>query len=167
METVDCKTVKISKETAKKMIDSGIDALKRVATETYPELLLEALPEKWEDIPELAGYYIDSYSKVIHAEGVSTKRENTNMLPDNKDLAEAWLAMNKLLYLREIYRGGWTTKDCNIGDTYFYVSLKYKLVHWTIDRHGHHIFTFPTRQIADLFADRFSEELGVASKLVE
>lgn len=157
------KTAKISKDTAKEMIESGIESLKKVAYDTYPELKENELPEKWEELGSIDGYYIDSVSDIcqMHLDFASHGCKNT--VP-TEELAEAILALCQLLYLREVYRAGWKP-DFNTWKNLVYIDSN----NWAIggSLSMHEIFTFQNKETAKLFRNNFRDLLEKIKPLYE
>lgn len=155
------KTAKISKDTAKEMIESGIESLKKVAYDTYPELKERELPEKWEDLESVEGFYIDHLS-MIHEAYDFTNKSNRNVLP-TKELAEAILALCQLLYLREVYRDGWKPKK---GGRYFSLDIDYE-GDWVVTKRMGNIFSFQDLEITKMFGHNFEYLINKIKPLYE
>ena len=123
------------------------------------------LPKSWEDLGEIKGWYVDSFSDLVrYDEGNSDDNDNKNIFP-TKEEAEACLALAQLCQLRDRYNDGWkpywntnTMKHC------IYVS-KGEI------RGGHQfensrILTFEKREIRDKFLENFKDLIEIAMPLL-
>lgn len=147
------KTVKISKETAKEMIDSGIESLQKLAYDTYPELDAGGLPTKWEDLEKVNGYYVNSTSEIRRLLPEDALPHARNTVPTEK-LAIAIRALCKLLYLREVYRDGWRPSVGNLEH-----ALKLTDIHWSLGAYTNEMFSFQDSKTLILFYNNFRDLL--------
>lgn len=83
-----------------------ISALKKYLTEN------PLLAKSWEDLKEISGYYIDSFSKIENYENRAANDENKNIFATEK-LASAALAQAQLSQLLQAYKAGWDNQLLN------------------------------------------------------
>jgi hypothetical protein len=98
------KTVNISLETAKEMQSSGIESLKKMAEETYPELVVPK-QKTWEEFFNVEGYYIGDTCAIKEYDFGRTYNSNRNTHPTEKE-AESALALSQLRQWRDKANGG-------------------------------------------------------------
>lgn len=159
------KTAKISEQTAKEMIDSGVESLKKVAYDTYPELKEKELPEKWEDLESIAGFYVSSFSCVRHFLGQPSNPSQKNTLP-TIELAEAILALCQLLYLREVYRDGWN-QCCDYACVICLRDKDWDTFILKKSDFSNNIFSFKKMSTAEKFLSNFRDLLDKTKPLYE
>lgn len=149
----DKRSVQISKETAKEMIDSGIDSLKKLAYDTYPELDSGGLPTKWEDLEEVSGYYVHTISEIRRIVPEDALPHARNTLP-TEELARSIRALCQLLYLREVYRDGWKPSVGNLE-----YGLKLTGNDWSLGAYINEMFSFQDLKTLFLFYNNFRDLL--------
>lgn len=100
------KQANLSIQTAKALYTQG-GAARLFALDNYSEKELTEIkfPEKWEDLEEVNGFYVSSYSSVGKGTPPTcreVKRQNKNFTP-YKEQAEAFLALAQLYQLHKEY----------------------------------------------------------------
>ena len=120
-----------------------------------------ALPVSWTEFCNMHPIgvdeaYIDADSGIIHYNGICTKRQSksdANLIPNEKK-AKAFLALMKLIQLRDCYRQGWTP-GWDDG-----------LMNHAITSHGlYRMFLFQSPEIAKQFETNFKDLLKEAEQL--
>jgi hypothetical protein len=133
------KTINISLETAKEMLSSGVESLKKMAEETYPELVVPK-QKKWGRFGKVEGFYIDSNCKITNYHPNVSYIGNRNTHPTQKE-AESALALSELRQWRDQANG---EKLCDWADWSNDTQHKYCI--WrclnTIESSGYHRETF-------------------------
>lgn len=121
---------------------------------TYKDI--PSLPESWEDLGEIGGYYIDTYSKVSYSGKCSSIHINKKVFSTQEE-ADAALALAQLTQLRKIYRDGWLPDYSNeeqekfaIGFTETYLCI-YKM------NSINNFLCFQTRELANSFLINFTD----------
>jgi len=112
------------------------------------------LPNKWEDLNEMQGWYINNKSDIIDCNAKPSTINDKNIYPTKK-LAEAGLALTQLLYLREIYNDGWVV-DWSDNST------KYCIIVYE----NEYIMHFKTKELRALFLENFRDLLEIAKPLL-
>lgn len=105
------KTVNISLETAKEMQTSGIESLKKMAEETYPELVVPK-QKTWDKFGDVKGFYISNIGTITGYLCDVSNRKNANTHPTEKE-AESALALSQLRQWRDKVNG---EKLCDWAD---------------------------------------------------
>lgn len=110
------RNIKITIETAERLYNGSDEELKALAIQTYPELNKPKWAEKWYDLKEVNGFYVNSMSEVKpfcdH-----TKETSKNTVP-TEEQAEAILALCQLLQLRHEMVGDWYPSP---NEVFFYL----------------------------------------------
>lgn len=133
-------------------IENGQIILKQIEPE---------LPRKWEDLKELNGYYVNTLSSIGCELLLVTSDTNRNIFP-RKEEAEAALALAQLLQLRKAWVIGWEPVD-----EWYGIFLHKEENYCTICRCMLYKtkFSFPTKEMAEDFANTFHALLMVAKEL--
>nr|DAW61584.1 MAG TPA: hypothetical protein [Caudoviricetes sp.] len=124
------------------------------------------LPKSWEELGEIKGWYVDSFSDLMPwGEGISNKEDDKNIFP-TKEEAEACLALAQLCQLRDRYNDGWKPdwerdsqvkwciemEGCNVIRNRYY----------SINR----ILAFKSEQLRDKFLENFRDLIETAKPLL-
>lgn len=129
---------------------------------------IDKLPRKWEDLKEIKGYYIDSYSTIYSSFGnCLCVDKNRNVFP-TKEYAEAALALAQLLQLRQAWTGEWKPdfrhENCKNPN---YVVQVYNYEIYVEQVYSMNApMSFPTKQMATDFLNTFSTLLETAKPLL-
>jgi hypothetical protein len=124
------------------------------------------LPKRFEDLKEISGYYVSSFSKVHEVKEYPIRSESQKNTFKTKEQARASLALAQLTHLRDIYRKGFKP---NYTDT---DQEKY-----SIEKNGygleincyvtmHTFLCFQTKQTAETFLNTFRDLIEEASPLL-
>ena len=65
------------------------------------------LPKSWEEIGEIKGWYVDSFSDIMPCDKGDTDKDNDKNIFPTIEEAEACLALAQLCQLRDRYNDGW------------------------------------------------------------
>lgn len=146
------KTVNISIETAKEMQSSGIESLKKMAEETYPELVVPK-QKTWEEFGTYKGYYISDTCIIKKYQGEYSSSVNRNTHPTEKE-AESALALSQLRQWRDKANGeklcDWA--DWSHPDQYKYCIFRHKnLADYQTNINAFEELAFKTSSIRDQF----------------
>ena len=157
---------KLSKEAAELLLTiSNNEELQAFAKELYPELGKKQLPKRWEDLPEIDGWYFDKYCHIDNVFSFTAKNTNKNTFA-TKEQAEAAIAMAQLSQLMKVYNDGWE------ADWSDYSQLKYcigferenlEIDNWIDYRH---FLAFKDEETAELFLENFTELIKQAKPLL-
>jgi hypothetical protein len=158
---------KLSKEAAELLLTiSNNEELQAFAKELYPELGKKQLPESWEELQEIEGYYLDSDSNVKDANtGFSTHKRNKNVFA-NKEQAEASIAMAQLSQLMKVYNDGWEADWNNYNQLKYCIGFtreNLEIDNWIDYRH---FLAFKDEETAELFIENFKELIKQAKPLL-
>ena len=164
------KQVFLSLETAKMFYNGNDKAAKQFALDNYTKEELEAkeLPRSWKELDKITGYFINEDSNIDKVCGWIKTRDiiHKNVFP-TESLAKGNLALSQLLQLRDKYN----ENDTLIWDA---VNKKYSIYfnnlnkNFNIDTtyYTNKIFTFKTKEKAELFLENFKELLWEARELI-
>ncbi len=114
------------------------------------------LPSRWEDIKQLDGFYISTFSTILK---LSEKPLNCskNTLP-TKEIAEKMLVYNQLIYLRNIYWDGWIPNWTD-NSYKFVIYNEGKILQSSNLCNVSRPFAFQSQEIRDLFLKNFKKQL--------
>jgi hypothetical protein len=164
---METRNLKISKETANRWYNGNDEELKQLALQTFPELAEKELPKSWEELGEIDGWYVDTYSEVIDMNSVETKREYdcTNLFA-TKEQAEASIALAQLSQLMKVYNSGWAAMwEDNEQDKFCIYFFKNQII--TDCSYSLHSFlAFKDTKTRDLFLENFRDLILTAKPLL-
>lgn len=107
---------------------------------------------------------VPTYEEVIKGKNYIYLPEN--LVAPNKELADATVALLKLLFLRDYYNEGWQP-DWEDGDEYKYCIKNFGNELYTIDLdYSARVMTFKTPEIRDKFLEEQRELLEIAKPLL-
>lgn len=151
------RKIKIGLETAQRWYGSNDKELKQLAVQTWPEVAEVKLPERWEDLKEIGGYYINNDAMVDKA-GLSSVITNWDKnIFATKEQAEASLALAQLTQLAAV----WCDKNAKYG-----IYLGYDIsVELANDTGWDFILRFETKEKANRFIELFEDLILKASVL--
>jgi hypothetical protein len=157
----------LSKEAAELLLNiSNNEELQAFAKELYPELGKKQLPESWEELQEIEGYYLDSDSNVKDANtGCSTHKRNKNVFA-TQEQAEAAIAMAQLSQLMEVYNDEWEADWSNYNQLKYCIGFtreNLEIDNWIDYRQ---FLAFKDQETAELFLENFRELIEQAKPLL-
>ena len=125
---------------------------------------------KWEDLKEVTGYCINTYSKIIPPTTVEeqeyfTDKFNKNIFPSREE-AEASLALCQLLQWRNFYNDGWKPNFKSNQEMIFAISNFKDVISKGVVLHQNVTMYFKSKEIRDKFFDDFQDLLEVAKPLL-
>jgi hypothetical protein len=85
-------------------IDKENSTLELIRFKEKPKV--KKLPESWEELEEIGGYYIHNSSIILPIDNTLCNHTTRNIFP-SKEEAEAALALAQLCQLRDRYNNGW------------------------------------------------------------
>ena len=156
---------KLSKEAAELLLTiSNNEELQAFAKELYPELGKKELPKRWEELPEIEGWYFDNHSNIDNVIRLAATKTNKNVFA-TKEQAEAAIAMAQLSQLMKVYNDGWEAdwSDNKVKYGIFYdkgIAYVYK---------GNSVscfLSFKDEEIAEIFFQNFKELIEQAKPLL-
>ena len=121
------------------------------------------LPKTWEELGNVAGWYIEKYSDIQIIAGPCIPY-NKNIFP-TKELAEASLAMAQLLQLRDAYNDGWVA-DWNDDSAKYTIEIFHNKLHKDTCYNFQNVMNFKTAEIRDELFENFKELLTIAKPLL-
>lgn len=135
---------------------------------TFEEIVFKKkskLPESWEDLKFISGWYTSTLSEIKEEETIMVEHRNKNIF-SSKELAVASLALAQLSQLRKVARDGW---EPDWKDT---TSLKY-VITWfknniTIEtRYGLSCFlSFQSMEITSEFLEKYRDLIEQARPIL-
>ena len=151
------REIKISIETAQRWANGTDEELKGLALQSYPELAKKQLPETWEELIFVKGYFIKSDSLINYAEADS-RIYHKNIFA-TKEQAEASIALAQLSQLREVYRD---KTNCYYNHIIFFDD-KIKKEYY---QNKNEFLSFQDEQTRDLFLENFRDLIEKAKPLM-
>ena len=152
--------MEIGLETAQRWYGSSDEELKQLAVQTWPEVAEVKLPERWEDLKRIGGFYIGDNAKVHDvSDGFLCTMENKNIFA-TKEQAEASLAFAQLTQLAAV----WCDKNGKYG---IYLDFDKRVISVDIANNEgwNFIIRFETKQKANRFIELFEDLILKASAL--
>jgi hypothetical protein len=154
------RKIKIGLETAQRWYGSNDEELKQLAVQTWPEVAEVKLPESWEGLEGVKGWYIDENSEICDvSDGVLCTIKNKNIFA-TKQQAESALALAQLTQLAAV----WCDKNGMWG-IYLDVDKRVISVGIADDAGWNFILRFETKEKCDRFIDFFEDLILKASVL--
>jgi hypothetical protein len=154
------RKMEIGLETAQRWYGSSDEELKQLAVQTWPEVAEVKLPERWEDLKRIGGFYIGDNAKVHDvSDGFLCTMENKNIFA-TKEQAEASLAFAQLTQLAAV----WCDKNGKYG---IYLDFDKRVISVDIANNEgwNFIIRFETKQKANRFIELFEDLILKASAL--
>lgn len=110
------RNLKISLDEAKKLYQQGNEAVNTLLLQTFTkeELEKKKLPESWEELKKVKGFYSEKYSRVESTGSMPANTENKNIFR-TKEQAEAAIALAQLSQLMYVWNEGWDAKNIEIN----------------------------------------------------
>lgn len=161
------KQVKLSLETAKLMYSSSDPAIKAFALDNYTEeeLTKKELPKSWEDLEKISGYLVNWEGWAMKSGVVKTVDKRSNGIYPTKELAEASIALAKLLHLRDVYRAGWVP-NWNDGVYKFVIIVCNNVLEANYYTSINKVLSFKSPKIRDQFLENFRDLIEQAKELL-
>ena len=124
------------------------------------------LPKSWEDLGEIKGWYVDSFSDIIPCDKGDIDKDNDKNIFPTIEEAEACLALAQLCQLRDRYNDGWKPnwrtgskiKYCIIVDENKIVESQYITLN--------QILSFKTKELREKFLENFRDLIEIAKPLL-
>lgn len=163
----DMKTANLSLETAKELYKQG-GASKLFALDNYSEneLNKKALPKNINEVyTKSKGYYYNDQINLVEVDNIELYSESFPNLWKTKELAEASVALSKLIYLRDIYNDGWVANWMD-SSTKFIILNKHNNIGVDFWNNTMFILNFKTYQVRDEFLTNFRDLIEIAKPLI-
>lgn len=159
------REIKISIETAKRLVNGTDEELKQLALQAYPELVKKELPKSWQELKKVSGFYIDLTSDVKKAINFSSIKDNESIYT-TKEQAEASIALAQLSQLRDVYCNGWVP-DWSSNEEYKYcIDFEYNKPTKNIYNITPQFLSFQDEKTRDLFLENFRDLIEKAMPLM-
>lgn len=130
----------------------------------------DSLPERWEDLKSISGYYVSSHSDVSFLEEGNFKYAydpnsyiNTFV---TREQAEASIAMAQLSQLMQVYNGSWEPDWRNAQETKYTICFKEELIEINKAWIFREFLSFKEEKIRDKFLENFNELILKARPLL-
>ena len=124
------------------------------------------LPKSWEDLGEIKGWYVDSFSDLVrYDEGNSDDNDNKNIFP-TKEEAEACLALAQLCQLRDKYNDGWKPNWNSMSETKYVLEVSRNIIIKNFYGNRHKILSFKTEELREKFLENFRDLIEIAKPLL-
>ena len=123
------------------------------------------LPKSWEEIGEIKGWYVDSFSDIMPCDKGDTDKDNDKNIFPTIEEAEACLALAQLCQLRDRYNDGWKpdwTDFTMKPSIYFHKDIATT----GENRSERTILYFRSEKIRDEFLENFGDLIKTAKPLL-
>ena len=124
---------------------------------------INELPKTWEELENISGYYVSSFSGITHYSLANCCNSAKNTFP-TKELAEATLALAQLLQLRDRYNGD------NEGFIFNKNNYCISVYNYNIDKSWHtqiqRVLAFRTKELGEEFYNNFKDLIEIAKPLL-
>lgn len=130
------------------------------------------LPKCWEELGEIKGWYVDSFSDIMPCDKGDTDKDNDKNIFPTIEEAEACLALAQLCQLRDRYNDGWKPDWENRAQNKFiiYIHPNNKILFDKISANTHaisrHLLTFKTEELRNKFLENFEDLIKIAKPLL-
>ena len=121
------------------------------------------LPKTWEELKNIYGYYISTFSGITHSSLVNCCNSAKNIFP-TKELAEAVLALAQLLQLRDKYNKD--NKGFIFGKGNYCITITAGGIYKYWDSYTQKILAFRTKELRDEFYNNFKDLIEIAKPLL-
>lgn len=127
---------------------------------------VDDLPKSWEELGEIKGWYVDSFSDLMPwGEGSGNKEKDKNIFP-TKEEAEACVALSQLCQLRDRYNEGWKPNWNSVAETKYVIEIFKNNIAKNIYGGKHRILAFKTEELRDKFLENFRDLIEIAKPLL-
>jgi hypothetical protein len=126
--------------------------------------LIKGLPKSWEDLKEISGYYVDSYSNVECLIRVDSNCPNLNIFATTEQ-AKACLALAQLSQLMAVYNDGWVP-DWTVADYKYVIYFVAVNIEKSDYKHSQHFLAFKTEELRNEFLENFRDLILTAKPLL-
>jgi hypothetical protein len=123
------------------------------------------LPNSWEELETLKGFYVDGDSYLNQVAQATTADDNINIFA-TKQQAEASIALAQLSQLREVYRQGWTADWENETQKKWCIRFYKGTLEIEDYCSTNYFFSFQTREITKQFLENFRDLIEKARPLM-
>lgn len=124
------------------------------------------LPKSWEELGEIKGWYVDSFSDIMPCDKGDTDKDNDKNIFPTIEEAEACLALAQLCQLRDRYNDGWKPNWAMYKTEKWCIEVvNYKITkntYYTI----HRVLAFKTKELRDKFLENFRDLIEIAKPLL-
>lgn len=131
---------------------------------TFEEIVFKKiennLPNSWEELKKVSGYYIDSGSDILPDNNFTTYKCIRNLFP-TKEEAKAMLAMAQLCQLRDRWNGGWKPDWTDYTCKYCIVFFK-NILNKDMSYNVRCPMAFKTKELRNEFMETFKDLLEEA-----
>lgn len=154
--------MKLTKETAIKMLESTDESIRQFALDNYPELGKKKLPKTREELETVVGFRCETQGFI---DGVCIGDTTHKNIRATKEQAEASIAMAQLSQLMKVYND-WREPDYSRATRKYVICFEDEEIKidyfFTISK----FLTFKTPEIRDEFLENFRELIEKAKPLL-
>lgn len=143
-----------------------IDKDKSTLEEIIFKPVKKQLPQSWEELETIEGYWSTSHCGIIKNYNVKCRDENKNLFATEAQ-AKASIALAQLSQLREVYRDGWVPDWNSYRQKQKYSIININeifIVNSSVNQH--YFLTFQSAEIRDEFLNNFKDLIEEASPLL-
>ena len=144
-------------------VDKEGSSFEKIVFRALPD---KGLPKRWEELKELTGYYVDTYSTVDRYPFPSDAVISARNLWPTKEEAEASIALAQLCQLRDRYNGGWKPDWEDADDEKACIVVHKGRAQADLVYQLYHVLHFKSEELRDKFMENFSDLIEKAKPLL-
>ncbi len=142
-----------------------IDKVKSTFENIVFKEVKKKLPENFDILDTVSGWYADDQSDLIHIKNIGTYWDKSGKVFATKEQAEASLALAQLSQLRDVYRNGWKPDWTNY-DSKYCIDFKDNKIKKEIYYNTSVFLSFQDEETQDLFLENFRDLIEQAKPLM-
>ena len=124
------------------------------------------LPKSWEELGEIKGWYVDSFSDIMPCDKGDTDKDNDKNIFPTIEEAEACLALAQLCQLRDRYNGGWKPDWEDVGQSKWCIDFFQDDIREVSCLSVRRVLAFKTKELRDEFLENFNDLIEIAKPLL-
>ena len=126
---------------------------------------VDNLPQRWEDLKTINGFYVASLSSIYKAKNNVPSIESCRNVFPTKEEAEACLALAQLCQLRNVYNDGWKPDWTDSTEKYS-IYFNSNKIDYPVNYRSQRVLTFKSLELLDKFLENFEDLIKIAKPLL-
>jgi len=124
------------------------------------------LPKCWEELGEIKGWYVDSFSDIMPCDKGDTDKDNDKNIFPTIEEAEACLALAQLCQLRDRYNDGWKPDWEDDNQFKWNIHVFKDDIYTMANLFVKKVLVFKTEELRDKFLENFRNLIETAKPLL-
>lgn len=124
------------------------------------------LPKSWEELGEIKGWYVDSFSDIMPCDKGDTDKDNDKNIFPTIEEAEACLALAQLCQLRDRYNDGWKPDWEDDNQFKWNIHVFKDDIYTMANLFVKKVLVFKTEELRDKFLENFRDLIETAKPLL-